>query len=644
MSIPRQFFIPPEIKFDDVKTKIIDDEIADLLRKGAISNSSFEDGQFCSNIFVVNKPGNKFRPIINLKKLNEFIIYEHFKQEHFKIVLDLVQRNDYFCSIDLKDAYYSIPIHEKYRKFLKFYWRGILYEFNCMPFGYSAAPKVFTKLLKPVYAWFRSEGIRCSYYIDDSINMNPCKIECGHHAKSIANTLISLGYTINEAKSVFKPTQIIEFFGFILDSVQFKVFLTSEKINKIKVKANFLLDSRIVVVRDLASFIGLIISSFYALLEGPLHYRCLEKCKLSGLGEENNYDNTVILDRVSANELQWWIDNVEVKNGKSIRPRIVDISCQSDASLSGWSCFDLNSQQYVNGRWSYLESKRHINHLELLAIWFGLNCFYSNRKDCHIHFYSDSVTAVTYINNMGGMTSNILNKLSQDIWEWCLNRNIYLSASFLKGSDNVIADFHSRNFSSSCEWMLKKDVFRRIVSEFFMPEIDLFASRINFQCKKFVSLHPSPGCWSADAFSFSWNGLEPYLFPPFCLIGKVLNKLFEDKVNRAILIMPLWRTQFWFPLVMNLLISIPVRLPNHKDLLTLAHNGKPHPFGKRLQMVGVQLSGDVLKNKVFLKELSKLSLTRGKRVLSSNIHQHGKSGFFGQKGQVTIPLKQLKLR
>lgn len=93
-----------------------------------------------------------------------------------------------------------------------------------------------------------------------------------------------------------------------------------------------------------------------------------------------------------------------------------------------------------------------------------------------------------------------------------------------------------------------------------------------------MSWFPEPGAFWNDAFSLSWSSFQPHLFPPFILIGKVLNKLIQDKVQRAISIIPLWRSQFWFPLVIDLLISIPVRLPRHKDLLVLPHSGTPHLY------------------------------------------------------------------
>ena len=92
-----------------------------MLSKGAIVPSVNEPGQFISTIFIVPKANGKFPPVINLKYLNYFVTYEHFKQETFAVVLDLVQEKDYFTSIDLRDAYFSIFINRKFQKFLEFY-------------------------------------------------------------------------------------------------------------------------------------------------------------------------------------------------------------------------------------------------------------------------------------------------------------------------------------------------------------------------------------------------------------------------------------------------------------------------------------------------------------------------------------------
>ena len=60
-------------------------------------------------------------------------------------------------SIDLKDAYYSIPIAEEHQKYLKFIWRDQLYAFTSLPMGLTSGPRIFTKVLKPIFSYLRSK-------------------------------------------------------------------------------------------------------------------------------------------------------------------------------------------------------------------------------------------------------------------------------------------------------------------------------------------------------------------------------------------------------------------------------------------------------------------------------------------------------
>ena len=79
-------------------------------------------GQFVSNIFLVPKRDGKSRPVINLKDLNVFIQYDHFKMEGIHLLRDLLQPQDWLGKIDLKDAYYVIPVWKDHRKYLRFFF------------------------------------------------------------------------------------------------------------------------------------------------------------------------------------------------------------------------------------------------------------------------------------------------------------------------------------------------------------------------------------------------------------------------------------------------------------------------------------------------------------------------------------------
>lgn len=217
----------------------------------------------------------------------------------------------------------------------------------------------------------------------------------------------------------------------------------------------------------------------------------------------------------------------------------------------------------------------------------------------HIRLLLDNTTAVAYINNMGGSHSLVCNDIAQDIWAWCLHRNIWLSAAHLPGSQNVAADKASRVFNDSTEWKLHSDIYQMIVSKFFTPTIDLFASRLNYQVPRYVAWQPDPGATAIDAFSLDWGTEQFYAFPPFSLLGKVIQKIQNDNAQ-GIVITPNWPTQPWYPQMMTLLVEEPLVLPKRKDMLILPYNkDKVHPLHPKLQLLACHLSANRSQRKAF---------------------------------------------
>ena len=103
-------------------TEAFDEEVRDLIKKGAIKKLDFQDSSdgFVSSIFVVPKSSGGFRPIINLSYLNYFVTYHHFKMEGLEDVRFLIQQGDWMAKIDIKDAYLNVPIHPDHWRFLRF--------------------------------------------------------------------------------------------------------------------------------------------------------------------------------------------------------------------------------------------------------------------------------------------------------------------------------------------------------------------------------------------------------------------------------------------------------------------------------------------------------------------------------------------
>ena len=81
-----------------------------MLHKQSTRETTHETTEFVSPIFIVKKPVGGTRLILNLKELNEFVKYEHFKMDDIKIIINMVIRNCFMATTDLKVAYYSVTI------------------------------------------------------------------------------------------------------------------------------------------------------------------------------------------------------------------------------------------------------------------------------------------------------------------------------------------------------------------------------------------------------------------------------------------------------------------------------------------------------------------------------------------------------
>ena len=162
----------------------------------------------------------------------------------------------------------------------------------------------------------------------------------------------------------------------------------------------------------------------------------------------------------------------------------------------------------------------------MLAILLGLQTFAKHKNNTHIRIMCDNTTAVNVINHMGTSHSDSCNSVAKEVWEWCIDRKIWLSAAGIPGKQNLIADFESRRNQRASEWRLDKASLIRALEKLdFKPDIDLLASRINYQFPHYVSYRPDPEAIVIDAFSLNWSSLKFYAFPPFSVIPTVWNKL-----------------------------------------------------------------------------------------------------------------------
>ena len=489
-------------------------------------------------------------------------------------------------SIDLKDAYFLIPIHNTHKKYLRFQYNSVLYEFNCLPFGLCTAPFVFTKLLKPVMEYLRMHNMLSVIYLDDILCIGCSYTECKNNTKFTSAFLKSLGFILNNEKSSLTPSKNCKFLGFLYNSKHMTLTLPDDKKTKIIDVLNKFIKTNSCQLREFARFLGLLVSACPALLYSWLYTKEFERFKFTCLLDNPSYDQIIQIPKHLKSDMLWWLNNIH-SGFYPLNLNRYDLEIYSDASTSGWGAWCDTGESF--GYWKNEEKLLHINELELRAAFLALKCFATKLSHVRILLRIDNVTAISCINKMGSIQFRHLNCISREIWQWCEKRKITIFASYINTKDNYEADFLSRKKFQDTEWELNDYAFDEITQKYGFPKIDLFASRCNAKCPIYITWKTDPEAFTVDAFTISWRNRLFYAFPPFSLVTKMLHKIVNDKAE-GIVVVPYWPSQPWFPLFQRLLDSDPIYFEPDVNLLTSPFR-MTHNLYKTLRLVAAKLSG-----------------------------------------------------
>ncbi|KAH7816348.1 uncharacterized protein MONOS_11951 [Monocercomonoides exilis] len=145
-------------------------ELKEQLETGIVSRIPPKDVKFRNNVFLIQKKSGAWRQILDCRILNAAMKKVHFKCENKRTVERLIMRNDFAVTMDLSQAYYLIPVSNKLRPYLTFRLKGLDYAFNGMPFGYTDAPRYFTKVMRKVKTEIKRKwNVRVTSNLDNLI-------------------------------------------------------------------------------------------------------------------------------------------------------------------------------------------------------------------------------------------------------------------------------------------------------------------------------------------------------------------------------------------------------------------------------------------------------------------------------------------
>ena len=552
-----------------------------LLEKRAIEPVALDSPGYYSRLFLAPKKGGEWRPVIDLSSLNKFLDAPRFRMETAASITHATVPGMWATSLDLKDAFFHIPIAPAYRKFLRFRIDDRGYQFRALPFGLTMSPYVFTKVLAPVGAFARTLGLDLHLYLDDWILLMSSEDTSRLATDWLLHLAQALGLIINVPKCDLTPAQIYQFLGILFDLIQGQVKPTQERLDRLSSIALPFLSGKPMPAQSWQCLLGHMTSLERLIPLARLHMRPLQFClqdQWSAVSQPPSF--LVHMSPSAQTALQWWMNPVHQLRGIPLQPPPPEVRLFTDASTFGWGAhIDLDQ---VGGQWSHPWLNSHINVLETRAVLLSLQHFLPRLRGRHI-VMSDNTTVIGQIRNQGGTHSLDLFNLISEIFLLADQNQMVLSARHIPGHLNVIADRLSRSHQVlPGEWTLCPHVLQRLWNLWGAPHVDLFATTENARLPTFVSPLPEPGAWKTDALSFSWTGLWAYAYPPTPLIPQVLEKVRTEECE-LVLIAPAWPTQAWFPALLRLLVDHPRCLPARRTLLKQGSN----TFHSNLQMLSL---------------------------------------------------------
>ena len=548
----------------------INDSIDKLLERGVVGRwqKNWGTPRVISPLKVVPKKGDKLRLILDLFRLNQYLMFPRFKYDNINKVGDTFRIGDYLFAWDLKDGYWHQELHPDMWQFMCFEWGGELLYFKCMPFGLAPACWVFTKLIRVMVDHWRARGLACLSYIDDGIGGARGRVLAGRMRDMVITTLLDAGWFINWEKSKFELAFEAEFIGYRVGTEGPQGYLepSESRVVKLVQGVDLLLRARTVSARKVAQVAGYIVSlrpvfDPMALLFTKYMYMWISKTT-----EVRGWDYRLELGEEVRVEVRvwktWWSRWVRKPLWSGGAPPVwVQAQDASDDGVGGWlgHLGGLEVQNDKKGRGhivgfprEFLEAvgkldkwdrEQSSTYRELFALFFMIDSFKELVRGSSILIQADN-RALYFICSSGRTSVLVIHTLLVKLFWLCLDYSIAWDIVWLPRELNRHADELSK-FVDPDDWGLGERAWREVNLRFGPFDCDRFAAAGNRLLDCFCALHWCPGVWFVDCYSRGWGDGFSWWHPNPREVPRILAKVRLDKARGALLL-PLWPGAWWW--------------------------------------------------------------------------------------------------
>ena len=276
-------------------------------------------------------------------------------------------------------------------------------------------------------------------YLDDIFIYGDTFAEYKDTVLATVNLLLKLGFSIHPEKPQVIPVQKIEYLGFLIEmkrkmKMKMKIPLTKAKQDGLKNLIAEVSNSSKLRIRDIPKVLGSFEAALPAITNGCLYMFYFQKLKNDSLKlSKENFDAFVKLTSTAKIELCWWDKH---------------LTCSQDMFTESPK-LTIFSHTCPTG-WGACESCFRINSSEMTAALYALKIYTRDISNCHIQLKVDNTSSLAWINEKTAPNEAIF-LIANEIWDYCMGKGLWVSASYINTNNNEVADKESRKLRNNLE-------------------------------------------------------------------------------------------------------------------------------------------------------------------------------------------------
>ena len=437
------------------QTSLAQKILADYSLSGAVKKVPFAGTMHLIPWFVLSKPEGdslKHRLISDCREINQYLVCKKFRLENLSSILPYLKKGHFAAKIDLKDAYFHVPLGESFKPFLRMQVGEDIWEFQAGCFGLNLMPQVFMAIMRTFEKRWRGRGIICFVYLDDILLLGPTAQRVQEHLQVLIGDLLDAGFKINRKKSVLYPVQSILHLGFTLNLEKGELQLCPQRLKTVRKELGKLVVATSMSVRKMAAILGQVRSFLVAL---PFLRSFTDTmCAFIKTHTPAGWDSVHRVPPFVKSQLR------EIKhllNSWSGRPFYTPPSRQlyADSSTYAWAGLDPVSKSFVQEFWRD-KVHWHINVKELSAAIQTVQSLANPGETVLLSV--DNQVSFWYLTKGGGRHSHF-NALLRPFINWCIRHKVTLQVRWVPSKD-MLADNLSRWDWDPGDYTLSEPLFQ----------------------------------------------------------------------------------------------------------------------------------------------------------------------------------------